>query len=353
MKTITMSIFDCKPGMKIAETIHNNYGAIMLTENTILDKQAINRIDSMGISQIKVFEQDSEEIKSNYNKNVQQKYEDNINDIKNIMSRIAVGSSIDMSKVRKVAGTISTDVYSNRDIVNVLNELREAGEYTYTHSINVSFISMMIGKWMNCSERTIKHLIQAGLLHDIGKYKVPQEIIMKPGKLTQAEFEQVKKHPLHAYSMLRGITTIHEDVLYGVLMHHEREDGTGYPTGVKSDKINIIAKILAVADIYDAMTSERIYRKRQSPFEVFRLMQNDSYGKLHPLVLDTFINHMSMYYIGMEVRLSNGAVGEVVFINPRHISQPIVKVGDEYIDLTKNTDLKIEEMLCENITNIA
>lgn len=345
MKTTTILISQCKPGMKIAETLYNEYGAVMLMENTIIDTQALSRIESLGIGKVKVYEQSEEEVKTNYHKNIQKRYKDNLNEIKSIMARIAAGASIDMTRVRKVTDSIFEGIYSNRDIIGALNEVRSAGEYTYTHYINVSFISMMIGKWMNCSDRVVRHLIQAGLLHDIGKCKVPREIVMKPDKLTKEEFDQMKKHPIHGYNLLKEINTIHEDVLAGVLMHHEREDGTGYPTGVSSEKINLIAKIVGVADIYDAMTSERIYKKRQSPFEVFELMQNDSYGKLHPVILDTFISHMCMYYIGSKVRLDNGEIGEVVFINSRSVSRPIIKVNDQYIDLSQESNLKIEEML--------
>ena len=116
-------------------------------------------------------------------------------------------------------------------------------------------------------------------------------------------------------------------------------------------RINLIAKILAVADIYDAMTSERIYRKSQSPFKVFELMQNGSFGKLHPVVLETFIKNMGAHYTGAQVALNNNVQGEVVFINANSISRPIIKTDDGYIDLSHERDLKIEKILENNADN--
>ncbi len=345
MEKKTLSIFECKLGMRIAETIHNDLGAEMIVENTILDRQILNRMESMGVLEVKVYAEDSTKLKANYSKNIYDKYEQNIQVMKNIMANVAVGVPLDMSKVRSITDTISSGIYSSSDITGPLSLAKDIENYIYTHSINVSFMAMTIGKWMGCSERTIKHLTQAGLLHDIGKCKISNDILDKPGELTEKEFATIKQHPRYSYDILNQIDSIHKDVLLGILTHHEREDGTGYPIGITSEKINIIGKIVAVADIYDAMTSERVYRKRQTPFEVFELMQNGSFGKLHPVILNKFIKNMAEHYRGSRVALNNGEEGEVVFINYNKVSRPIVVVDGKFIDLSQEQHLKIEEIL--------
>lgn len=349
MEKVILSIFDCKPGMKIAETIYNNYGAVMIGEDTILDKQALERIENMGLSEIRVFSQALEEIQGNHIENVQARYRQNLQEVKDIITKVGGGAPLKMADVRNVTDNILAGTYSVRDLTGVLADIGGVEEYEYTHSLNVSLLAVAIGKWMNCSEKTIRHLAQAGLLHDIGKSKIPKEILHKPGELTDKEFKTMKQHPVHSYSLLKSVPTIHEDVLYGILTHHEREDGSGYPSGITSEKISLIAKILAVADIYDAMTSERIYRKDQSPFEVFELMQNGSFGQLHPTILNKFIKNMGTYYKGKHVLLNNGEQGEVIFINASSIARPIVQVGDRYVDLSHERSLKIESVLKDNM----
>jgi len=349
MDQVTLDIFECKPGMKIAETLHNNYGAVLIMEGAILDKQVLNRMEEMGQLQIKVFVQDTDAIRKNYQVNIQDKYTEIIQEIRNNVSKVKIGAALDMTKVRNITDSIYSGVYSIRDMIGPLSSIGTVVDYNYTHSMNVSILATTIGKWMNCSERTIKHLTQAGLLHDIGKCKIPKSILNKPDELTDDEFKMIKQHPIYAYNILKDVTTIHSDVLQGVLTHHEREDGSGYPKGITSERINLIAKIVAVADIYDAMTSDRVYRKKESPFEVFELMQNGSFGKLHPIILNTFIKNMGAYYTGAQVALNNNIQGEVVFINANSIARPIIKTDDGYIDLSHQRDLKIEKILTNNI----
>lgn len=350
MQKVTLSIFDCKPGMKIAQTLHNSFGAVMIVEGTILDRQILNRIESMGILEIQIYEEDKETIQENRSKNILNKYEQNVIDIKEVMAKAALGESLDMARINDIIDTVESGIYSNSDIIGPLSLQSDMENYIYTHSVNVSFLAMTLGKWMGCSERTIKFLTQAGLLHDIGKCKISNDILDKPGELTEKEFMEIHQHPHYSYDLLNEVEGIHNDVLLGILTHHEREDGTGYPLGITSEKINLVGKILAVVDIYDAMTSERFYRKSNTPFEVFELMQNGSFGELHPVILNKFIKNMSEYYHKSKVVLNNGDEAEVVFINYRKISKPIVTVEGKFIDLSLEPDLHIKSVLTNTNT---
>jgi len=343
MEKLMVYSSDLVPGMKIAETILNDYGAIVVSEGTVLDDKLISKIKNLGMYRLQIFEE--EHIKFESKSVFRKKYNENVKKVKELIWDISNGSDLNSSKVDKVVDSVLEKAEERSDIISCLNEIRSADEYTYSHSVNVSFVSMLIGRWMKLSEDKIKLLVQAALLHDIGKTKVPFEILNKPGKLTDEEFEEIKKHTVYGYRILEKVPSVNRDVLAAVLMHHEREDGSGYPTGLTGEKINLFTKIISVADIFDAMTSNRVYKKKETPFDVFKYMEEDSIGKLSPVVVNVLLNNMANYYMGDKVRLNNGDIGEIVYINPRCVSKPIIKVGNKYIDMMIEKDAKIEEII--------
>jgi HD-GYP domain-containing protein (c-di-GMP phosphodiesterase class II) len=204
---------------------------------------------------------------------------------------------------------------------------------------------MLIGKWLRLRPEDNHLLVQAGLLHDIGKSRIPASIINKPDKLTDDEQVEMKKHSEYGYYLVQYMEGIDRKVQEAVLYHHEREDGSGYPMGLKGEQIPLFAKIMAVADTFDAMTAERAYKEKNTPFDVFQLMQNDCFGYLDTIVLNTFLSNISHYYIGNKVKLSDGRIAEVVYINPHQYGKPVIKIGDEYLDLTVAKNVKIIALL--------
>jgi HD-GYP domain-containing protein (c-di-GMP phosphodiesterase class II) len=163
--------------------------------------------------------------------------------------------------------------------------------------------------------------------------------------LTDEEFEEIKKHVIYGYRLVENIPEVNKAIALGILMHHEREDGTGYTLKANGDQIHEYAKIVAVADVYDAMTSNRVYRAKQCPFEVFESIQNGNFGKLDLRITTTFLNCIANYYIGDLCKLSTGEEAEITYINPINISKPLLKIDNAYLDLTKETTIKITEVL--------
>lgn len=345
MRKVFVSVYECVPGMMMAETIFNEYGAVIVAENTILDTHLIRKLDNLGFLKVKIFDQVSNIVEASSSEIFKAQYNENVDAVKDILHDISSGKNINIESVSNVTDSIFVRLNENRDIVGCLNQIRSVDEYTYAHSVNVSLLAMLIGKWLKFDLEKVKLLVQAGLLHDIGKSKISPDILNKPSELTADEFEEIKKHPLHGYRVLEGTEHISKDVNMAVLMHHERDDGSGYPLGAKGSQIHEFAKIIAVADIYDAMTSARVYRDKGSPFEVFELMENNTFGVLDPITVNAFLNNIASYYIGDFVRLNTNEIGEIIYINSRHISQPLVKVGDRYLDLTIEKKLKILEIL--------
>ena len=176
-----------------------------------------------------------------------------------------------------------------------------------------------------------------GLFHDVGKFMLPAGILRKPGKLTPDEFEIIKTHTTEGFHLLGRYSSIPEPVKNAALMHHEKCDGSGYPYGLKGDDIDRFSKIVTIADIFDAMTSERVYRAAMCPFSVIKYFEDDGIQKYEIKFILTFLENVSNAYLNHKVTLSNGMEGNVIFINPDNYSRPVVRTeNNEIIDLQKS-----------------
>ncbi len=345
MRSIYIDISDCKPGMVTAESVHNQYGGIIVAQNTPLNPYIINRLESLGIQRVRVFAERSISEKERKSELFEARYQNNVNEIKNILHGVSKGENLEFEKIKRLLESFTDGGVEKRDIIRCVNQVRSVHEYTYYHCINVSMISKLIGEWIKLGKAEQNLLAQAGMLHDIGKVKIPLSILNKPDALNDDELLIMKTHPILSYRLIENIPHINEDVKKAVLMHHERCDGSGYPVGLKREKIPLFAKILSIADIFDAMTSKRPYKKMSSPFTVFQMFEDYSFGILDSAILSSFLSNITSYYIGEKVLLSNNETGEIIYINPMRFSQPVLKMEDKYVDLSVNTDLKIIEIL--------
>ena len=233
---------------------------------------------------------------------------------------------------------------STSDIFDMLHNLRMYDDATYTHCINVALISNIIAQWLRLDENEVAVATQAGLFHDIGKILIPDSIITKPGKLTESEYSIVKTHPQRGYEILKNLN-ISSHVKNAAVMHHERCDGSGYPLKLKGPQIDRYAKLVAIADVYDAMTSARYYREPLCPFIAISMFEDEGFQKYDPEIILCFLQNIVNTYLLNTVRLNTGEVGEIVFINKTALSKPTIKVNDDYIDLSKCPGVYIKELL--------
>ena len=194
------------------------------------------------------------------------------------------------------------------------------------------------------SEKDRNTLVIAGLLHDVGKIILPKEVLAKTSKLSDEEYQLVKQHTLKGYELVEA-KELDERIKLAILQHHERNDGSGYPKGLKDQEISDFAKIIAIADVYDAMTSNRVYRQGICPFHVIETIEKEGYQKYDAKFLLPFLQRITECYINAEVRLSDGSEGTVIMLNNNHLSKPIVKVGDNYINLAEHTELSIASLV--------
>lgn len=272
-------------------------------------------------------------------------YKDVVSDLKWVLNDITVGDEMDYEKILDISKVIVGSIDESSHVIKCITELKDFDEYTYIHSINVAFYSMLIARWMELPEFTIQQVIQAGLLHDIGKVKISNEILNKPGKLTSQELQVIKRHTVYGYNFIKDISYISESIKKAVLLHHERMDGSGYPFGYSEKSIGLLEKIVSVADVYDAMTQDRVYKKKVSPFDAFEMFLTDGKSMFDATVLEAFLKNMAAFYVGSKVTLSNGYIGEIVYVPPQDILNPIISVGPNYIDLSRESSLKVLNLL--------
>ena len=234
--------------------------------------------------------------------------------------------------------------YGPSNVFDMLHALRAYDDATYVHSVNVALIAHTIGEWMHLEEDDKELLTKAGLLLDVGKMMIPQEILTKKGKLTDDERTKLRMHPALGYRAVEK-KNIDPHIKNTILMHHERCDGSGYPRHLTYNQIDPVARIVSIADVYDAMTSERVYRQALSPFYAFEQIEEDGLQKYDTQAVMTFLDNLSGVYIGNRVKLSDGSVGEIVYINKMRYSRPTVRVGSRFLDLFEKRDLQIEALL--------
>ena len=230
-------------------------------------------------------------------------------------------------------------------LFDLLHCMKSIDDSVYAHSINVALISRAIGKWLKLPREELDELTIAGLLHDIGKAEIPDEILNKSGKLTDEEFEIIKNHALKGSKLLKR-AGFNSDIQFAALQHHERSDGSGYPRGLEEDEISDFAAIIAIADVYDAMTSARSYRKPKCAFQVIAAFEDEGLQKFNTKYILTFLERIANAYQNSIVILSDGRRGKVVYINKGKLSRPIVQIDeDTMIDLSHEPGLSITSVL--------
>ncbi|PAV28502.1 phosphohydrolase [Virgibacillus profundi] len=257
------------------------------------------------------------------------------------------GMAIDMPKVRKVLIPLLERINEIGAAIFSLNYNTTKEAYFIHHSVSVALLSAYIGKQMGYSKGEWLQIGLAGFLSDSGMAKIAPNIFRKSSPLTLEEKDEIKKHPTYTYRLVENISTVTQAVKLAVLQHHERIDGSGYPLGLSENKIHMYARIVAVCDMYHAMTSERFYSERQSPFKVIEELNKEQFTKLDPKVVNVFINSLVHFSIGTKVRLSNNQFGEIVFIDANKPTKPMIRIADsgEIIALQNNSALHIDEVI--------
>jgi putative nucleotidyltransferase with HDIG domain len=248
--------------------------------------------------------------------------------------------------MRELSNNSIEQMINTHGIISFLLMLERKDDYTFHHSLNVSILAGVLGKWLGVSGQDLKDLILAGLMHDAGKALVDMNILNKPDKLSRKEFEIMRYHTILGYELLREHQELPEAVRLGVLQHHERMDGSGYPLKLLGGQIHYFAKIIAIVDIYDAMTSDRVYKAKADPFSVIETLANEMFGKIDAEFCTVFLQNIGNYLTGKFLRLNDGRVAEVVYYDHVSYNRPVIRTEDnEFIDLSRNKEIGINEVI--------
>jgi HD-GYP domain-containing protein (c-di-GMP phosphodiesterase class II) len=275
----------------------------------------------------------------------EEEYHQIIKKTEKMFLNIQGGTSIPILEIRQYLIPFIQKAMVNPQLILTIPQLSNKNLYFYHHALSVALLVSILARKAGFDSKEIPQIALAGYLHNIGQLRIDPTIINKPIALTQEEFQEVQSHPSYGYQMLKKTPGISEGVILSALQHHEREDGSGYPLGFKSEKIHAYAKMVAIADIYYAMCSERIYKKAMSPFLVIEQLKNDSFGKLNPSYVHLFVEMISnQLSIGTKVILSNGRHGEIVYMDANSTTRPLVRCDEEMINLQQQRELYIETL---------
>lgn len=271
-------------------------------------------------------------------------YVDTVNQVEGSFNDVISGNEFNPDKLLAETDRIIRECRNGAHILEMLHGIRNYDDMTFVHSLNVALICNIFAGWLKLSAEDTRILTLAGLLHDIGKLMVPTEILGKADKLTDDEYKIIQKHTTKGYQLLKD-QAIDQRIKLAALLHHERCDGSGYPNKFTGEQIDDFAKIVAIADVYDAMTSNRTYRNAICPFDVVENFERDGLLKYDPGYLLIFMERIVESYLHNKVRLSDGREGEVVMINKLALSRPVIRIGNGFVDLSKEPDLTIEEII--------
>lgn len=348
MEATYVNVCDLSFGKIVAEDVFANTKFPIIAKNTKITPEHINVFRAFQIGRVLVLKDaivDTNEIeKSDFVVEIpvsrmtsfEKQYDDAMKNLKKEFSNWQAGAKIDITKVRGAIIPLVESVLEDRSYLFDLNSYSNPKDYIYHHCIATGLISGILTQKLGYERGICIQMALAGTLADCGMAKIPVKIREKKTSLTESEFLEIRKHPIYSYQMVKDLTALKTDMKLSIFQHHERLNGSGYPKGIKEDNISIFSQIIAVADVFHAMTSERLYRSKQSPFKVIDMIKESEFGKFDIKVVQALIDIVADLPIGTRVELSNFEQGEVMFINRYSPTRPTVKLisTGEIIDLS-------------------
>ncbi|WP_036717434.1 HD-GYP domain-containing protein [Paenibacillus sp. JCM 10914] len=343
-------VTDLIPGDQMQQDAYNQSGLHVLKKGTSIRSEDISKLKQHGIDYIEIVQRevaittDPQSDLSDAYHNLLPHFQLAFDGCSTLFSEAAETGRFNSSVVDDSFQPLINSLNEHSDVVSLLLLFNGKDDYTYRHSIQVGMLCYYIANWMGYASDEAYHIGTAGYLHDIGKCKIPSDILNKPGKLLPEEFEAVKLHTIYGYEI---ISESMDDKISATvaLQHHERDDGSGYPRALREEQIHPYAHICAVADVYSAMTTNRVYQSKQQLLTVLRELYGLSFGKLNGKPTHAFIQQMLPNFIGKKVELTNGESGIIVMNHPSDYFRPLVQVGPRFVDLSKEVDVAIAEIL--------
>ena len=341
-----------KEGMELAEDVYSYQNKLLYPKDTVVDNDMIARLSRYSIMVVSIKEEIDyatthfEKIRlSSEFKSFELTYNNCMAIYRKMMRGfVEQGIPVKMSSLMDLYTKISSRARSGEQLLDYLyNMLPGMDDLTYAHCLNSALIAGVFGTWLNLPENDILALVQCGFFYDIGKLKLPQDLLWKPGKLTDLEFTKLKTHTMLGFDMLKDLD-MDEHVIKATLMHHERCDGSGYPSKLRSAQIDVFAKYIAIIDAYEAMTSARVYRQSLNPFQVIANFEWDGYDKYDEAILKPILSRIAATQLGFNVLLNNGVEAVITRINEEHLTRPMLRSKERDIDLSEERELEISSI---------
>ena len=353
-------------GMIVAELMTSEDGKAILSQGTVLTNSLIRLLNQWGVEKVSILlpeREKSQQVESIEPDTVQEEkrikeevalpwsfdraafnayYKETVELVKTAFNSISLFREVPVARMQELANQKIDPLVDAPGIMNHLLMIRHTHDYTFEHSVNVAILSGVLGKWMGIRGQELRDLIFAGLMHDIGKSQIPADVLNKPGKLLPKELDVMRMHASKGYYLLREVPQVPTVVMWAVLQHHERMDGSGYPLKLKGENIHKFARIISVADTYDAMTSDRVYRRRTTPYHVIDELFGQMHATLDPVVCSTFLYHVKDFMSGNIVLLSDGRQAKIVHPGNYPNGLPLVETADgQFVNLEKKREIKI------------
>lgn len=338
-----LAICHVRPGMVLAEpAIAPGKKTILLTEDTVLNQKLIDYLLSAGCQSVAIAILSNEDIAHKEElQRLQNTYSLMMDSLQTTFDKIRSSRSIPVPQIKQLVNQ-SLELLCYRDVLKLLNSLCMNNDRTYKHSLNVAIVSGGLAQWMGWSQQEATEAIIAGMLHDVGKVLIPEKIMNKPSKLLPYEMSVMRCHPYYSYQLIESSEYISVNIKNAVLQHHERLDGSGYPSRLAGDDISPLAQLIAVADIYEAMTSNLVYRQALSPLDAIQEFLQEMFGKLNPDACLTLANRLKSMMIGNGVLLDNGQWAKIIHFEQDSSFRPLVRLDDgEYLDMARNFEIQI------------
>jgi HD-GYP domain-containing protein (c-di-GMP phosphodiesterase class II) len=341
-------------GMKIAKPLYSADGKILLNAGLEVKDSYVRRLRELDLSYIYVEDELTADIEVPDVVSEKARIEA-VNTAKNIMDNVKLGKMVDAGQAKKTANNLVDELCRNKGTLVNFIDLRTRSDYLFNHSVSVCILSIMTGISLGYDELRLRDLGVGALLHDIGKIMLDPDLLNKSDRLTTKELEETRKHSQLGFDILRKNPDISLLAAHCAFQHHERYDGSGYPRGLSGGEIHEFAQIVALADAYDALTSDVSYRAAVPVYEALAIIANETESYFNPEVVNNFTGNIAIYPIGTVVRLSNNEIGVVVDISKEVKHKPVVRIiADENqqridriveIDLSKNSRLYIADVV--------
>ncbi len=311
-----------QPGQILGKTIFTSDGRVLLREGTPLSLRYLKALREMQYGFIYIVDPRVPDIE------VQDVIPEQLRQEAVLTIRRAFGdickTGVNLQAISEVTSRIVESIMANDELIVQMADLKNHDSYTFSHSVNVCVVGTILGVKLGLDERKLKDLALGLMLHDIGKMQVSEEILLKAGRLTEDEYTRMQDHARSGFDLLRSIQSLSAHAKIVVLQHHEKYDGTGYPKGLKGDDIHLNGQIGAIADVYDALTSDRTYRNRFLPHEAIEYLMSQASRHFSLELITTFISTVAPYPPGTVLKLSSGETGIVHEVNMRLASRPVV-----------------------------